>query len=557
MIVLGLITCIVLRAFTAQAKVDDSFAECLWFFYKETEPSGMDPDAKKICQMLKNEEYDYTYWYSNIYYATLYSVHHKIPLYSAYTLDPACLIEPERRNIWHLEPQIFHPQSPIHYMVPENRYTQNLFKGNQAISSDYSYTGYDRGHLNPNSFQYDDGRKATFTLTNAAPMIRRFNQKHWKNWEGKLRDYLLKKLNRSRNLATAFIVTGTVPDPNVRIPHRVTSDDPPRVTVPSHIWTAVCYKHLSNDKKSFSFGYIGRNHPEEPDIRLMRVSDLNDELSGLYSKLSGTNQSIQIFADDCFGDNTRLFEVQSVFQKFINIPVNQVLGIENMCPAMKRKFSSDSTFLKQFKFNGNTGRISFDTMSTYYILAEMLKIYTGSACLITYAKPLKFVHDELRIREVSAWSDAVECLLVPEKQMIAADGSHCSSPSESDYNCQCNTGSETKPCCSSPCLYQDDLKGYRCYSDQTPIECSPRYSLITYNGKTCLNDYPCATYGYDYYWCKISLGYIKDDWDYCSPPLWNSETKNGKKCRSITACANYGYKYTWCYTDDDDNWDYC
>ncbi len=97
MLVLGLITCIVLRALSAQAKVVDSFEECKEFLYQGKEPSGMDQNAKKICQKLGNKRF---------YYATLYSVNYKIPLYSAYTLDPACSSSHGRTKNWRLEPQV-------------------------------------------------------------------------------------------------------------------------------------------------------------------------------------------------------------------------------------------------------------------------------------------------------------------------------------------------------------------------------------------------------------------------------------------------------------------
>uniref|UniRef100_A0A673JPI7 Uncharacterized protein n=1 Tax=Sinocyclocheilus rhinocerous TaxID=307959 RepID=A0A673JPI7_9TELE len=321
MFVLGLITCVVLRAFSAQAKVVHSFNECDEFFYLGTKPRGMDQNAKKICQKLENRGF---------YYATLYSVHHKIPLYSAYTLDPRCPSDTERKDIWQLEPQVtmsLIQKTFIHQFIKLlvfingcpllrgcDQITQNLYKENQAISSYYSGTGYDRGHLNPSCFQCGDGRKATFTLTNAAPMTVRFNRKHWRNWE---RTYLIQKLVMDGGFSAAYIVTGTVPDPNVWIPHRGTSEEPERVSVPSHIWTAVCYKHDTDNSKSLSFGYMGRNHPAEPNIRLMSVSDLNDQLSRLYSELSGTHQSIKIFVDDCFGVNNKLVEVQGMFQKLI------------------------------------------------------------------------------------------------------------------------------------------------------------------------------------------------------------------------------------------------
>ncbi|KAI7791507.1 hypothetical protein IRJ41_020064, partial [Triplophysa rosa] len=70
MFVLGLLTCITLRAFSAQAKVVTSFSECSTFFYKGKAPEGMDQNAKEICQKLENKPF---------YYATLYSVSHRIP----------------------------------------------------------------------------------------------------------------------------------------------------------------------------------------------------------------------------------------------------------------------------------------------------------------------------------------------------------------------------------------------------------------------------------------------------------------------------------------------
>uniref|UniRef100_A0A8C1KME9 Uncharacterized protein n=1 Tax=Cyprinus carpio TaxID=7962 RepID=A0A8C1KME9_CYPCA len=216
--------------------------------------------------------------------------------------------------------------------------------------------------------------------------------------------------------------------------------------VPSHIWTTVCYKHHKDDK---------------PNICLMSVSELNDELN---------------FADDCFGDNNKLTKVMEAFQKLINLSVNQ-------------------------------------------------------HCFISH---VFLFFQEKEKRQVSAGPDAVECQLVPENQKIAADSSRCSSVTESDYKCQCNTGGETKPCCSSPCLYQNKLNGYRCYSDQKLIECSPPYSFITDKGERCLDNHPCGTYGEKYYWCKTAYS-----WDYCSPPLWNSKTKKGQYCCSNDTCAKY------------------
>ncbi|KAF4115027.1 endonuclease domain-containing 1 protein-like [Onychostoma macrolepis] len=317
MFALGLLTCIVLGALSAQAKVSNDF-DCKEFFYKDIEPTGMDQNAKKICQWTSKPSY---------YYATLYSVHHRIPLYSAYRFDPACSSDSGSSSTWHLEPQISQPTSQMYYMVREDQKTQKSYKENQAISSDYTDSGFDRGHLYPNSFQCSDGRTATFTLTNAAPMDRCFNRIHWKDWESALRSFLEGKLKSGGASTTAYIVTGIVPSATERIPRRGTSGDSGRVTVPSHIWTAVCYKHNSDDTKSFSFSYMGENKPE-PGIRLMSVSDLNNQLKGLYSG----NPKIKIFKDDCFGD-TKSDEVKTKFQKLMSLDVPNTL---------KRTSSSDS-----------------------------------------------------------------------------------------------------------------------------------------------------------------------------------------------------------------------
>ncbi|KAK7149124.1 hypothetical protein R3I94_008663 [Phoxinus phoxinus] len=563
MFVLGLLTCLVLRAFIAQAKVADNFNECKGFFYKDKEPGGMDQNAKKICQ-----EYEH----GGSYYATLYSVTHRIALYSAYTFDPQCSSTTGSFNNWHVEPQISDPKSKTKMMVLEkdlSKYdlTEDVIKKYQAMSSDYSDTGYDRGHLNPNSFNCDEGRKATFTLTNAAPMDPCFNRIYWKDWEKDLRKFLKQQLDsdydkKSKDTSTIYIVTGTVPAENLRIPQKEISKDPKnreRVTVPTHIWTAVCYKHPSDDKKSFSFGYMGENRPAEPDISMMSVSNLNKRLSKLYSELSGTPQSVKIFVDDCFEDNNKLNKVQKAFKKLIDLPRNQRVQItsdaQNILGAVKRATSSDSlSSTSNVKVRKVEGELVLDSMITYLTMSEEMKSLDESACLITNAKPLsKIVHGELKKRQVSGGSDAVECLLVPEKQKTAADGSQCLSVSDSSGGCKCTLVDKTKPCCSSPCLYQHKLKGYRCNSGQTLIECSPRYSLVSAHGHRCKDDHPCATYGEDYYWCNTVSG----GWDYCSPPLWRSKAINGKLCLSNHACAKYGSRKPWCYTDDKGNYAKC
>nr|XP_023659418.1 endonuclease domain-containing 1 protein-like [Paramormyrops kingsleyae] len=244
MVLLCLLTCVLLGALSAQAEVVQSFQNCSEFFYKGKEPTGMDENAQKICQKYGN--------HPNPFFATLYSEYHRIPLYSAYIFKHRTGNTQARKAQWFIEPQISGFNN-YEMMSSESEFNISVIKVNQAINDDYKDTGYDRGHLNPYSFQVGDGRVATFTLTNAAPMDACFNRVHWKEWETELRDIIQEKLRADRNKATAYIVTGTIPTPSYRIPKKGEFDedeerDLDRVTVPTHVWTALCYKQLENLK---------------------------------------------------------------------------------------------------------------------------------------------------------------------------------------------------------------------------------------------------------------------------------------------------------------------
>lgn len=93
------------------------------------------------------------------------------------------------------------------------------------------------------------------------------------------------------------------------------SEEAECVTRSSHIWTAVSNQHEAHDRKTVSFSYLGENHPGR-GIRLMSVSNLNIRLSEHYSKLSDTCRSIEIFADNCFGDSNKL--IHNVWHNVLN-----------------------------------------------------------------------------------------------------------------------------------------------------------------------------------------------------------------------------------------------
>uniref|UniRef100_A0A8C0H4G4 Endonuclease domain-containing 1 protein-like n=1 Tax=Chelonoidis abingdonii TaxID=106734 RepID=A0A8C0H4G4_CHEAB len=256
--------CILLWVGLVLAEVG-SFSGCYKYFYQDAEPCGFaTANTTKICQR-----------YSNLYhFATLYDRPQRIPRWSAYTLgDPNCPEQARKMSQWFVEPQV----SPKMTTEAESTLSLDERRSSQAISKDYEDMSYDRGHLNPNAFQCNVGRTVTFTLTNTAPMNPYFNQVHWSKLEKTLKAQLT---GSCRNVGgKPYLVTGAVPRDRNR-PYN-------RVSVPSHVWTAVCCDHADNNRK-FSFAFIGENK-EASSLQIIPVEQLNTELLHLY-KTPGPQQ---------------------------------------------------------------------------------------------------------------------------------------------------------------------------------------------------------------------------------------------------------------------------
>ncbi|KYO25554.1 endonuclease domain-containing 1 protein-like [Alligator mississippiensis] len=217
---------------------------------------------------------------------------------------------------WFVEPQLKDGNTCTEMKIEsKSGLTKDYRKSTQAICEDYENTNYDRGHLNPNSFQCDSGRTATFTLTNAVPMDPCFNRIHWGKLEKSLKDKLRKNcLNES---GTAYLVTGAVGSTE-KIPKENGDKEGDRnrtydrVVVPSHIWTAVCCDHKYNNNLKFSFAFLAENK-EEPKLRVFSAEQLNEELRKMYK-----SQNIRVLADDCNAQSPKTDEVIKSMKKDLN-----------------------------------------------------------------------------------------------------------------------------------------------------------------------------------------------------------------------------------------------
>ncbi|KAL4641659.1 hypothetical protein GN956_G10378 [Arapaima gigas] len=533
------------------AEVVTNFSpHCNDFFYMGKEPEGIANDAVKICQRYKGK----------YYYATLYSTKYRIPLYSAYTLNPSAKHDLKaKKTIWFIEPQISSMDSKPDMSLSllgsgsEQQYHQ------QAANKDYEFSGFDRGHLNPSNYQHDEERHATFTLTNAVPLDPSFNRIHW-NRVGKATKRFLHLFSDE---GTAYIITGAVPTEE-RIPRKNEFDEDTnkeyhRVSIPSHIWTAVCYRHSSNKSESFSFAYIGTNEVRT-NINVMSIADLSERLTVLYR-----NSGVTIFEDDCDGSTPHSQEMLEKYQKTELNQIDRFYLPEHLKMIYEVSLSSYGVSYDSIEtFQGNYPYISHleiidkpRDIVTWFNKVENLKRETKTVCVLQ----APFSYPGSQPVEAQDKVDPLEkekettCIMLPEKSVEGsvetADGTRCVK-GETCSNHKCHTMQGEKECCSSPCLYDHVKNAFMCKSGTKEIICSPQYSVVTYKGEKCRDDHPCGTYGKAYYWCLTM-----NSKDYCSPPYIRTKSLVGQKCRSDHPCGTHGYSYNWCYINNNNNWMYC
>ncbi|XP_063397518.1 endonuclease domain-containing 1 protein-like [Mytilus trossulus] len=229
-----------------KSEVSPNFTRCKdRFFYQNTAPTlkGL-VGSTQICQRLGNQ----------YYYATEYDTTNRIPYYSANTLS----FDRRGRRIggWFVEPQLSNENDPSMVDISMANNDIATFGIRQAVNVDYTRSGYDRGHLNPQLYncETEDSRKATNSLTNIAPQVSSFNQGIWNVFETTL--YNISKKYCNFVGARRYFITGVLPSKNQFISNE-------RVNIPSHYWTAVCCDSSSAKgdlrKEGWSAGFIGEN----------------------------------------------------------------------------------------------------------------------------------------------------------------------------------------------------------------------------------------------------------------------------------------------------------
>ncbi|KAF3698253.1 hypothetical protein EXN66_Car013934 [Channa argus] len=348
-----------------------------------------------------------------------------------------------------------------------------------------------------------------------------FNRVHWEEWEAAVKKILREQHPTAGQSGTAYLVTGVVPASSDRILRMEVLDDPNtrefnRVTIPTHVWTAVCYISPLDEKESFSFGYIGVNQPHG----ILHVRTIKD-VTGLLSKLYGGN-NLKIFEEDCFFQNLK--SEQMVKKLYTEIQKKQASRLNLSPDAMNILYTAQS--FSDSEITSHPAKIGlitdtkkelvFNTIDAWWKAAEEIKFVSGLACPLV---PLNSLDLKMKNEQPRKWF----AILLLRIWMVAAP----------------------------PCLYNEEAGDYYCSNGLMTKPCSPRYSDITFNGKKCRSDHTCGKHGKNYYWC-----YTDHSWEYCSPPLPLGVTGSGKRCRAESNCAMYENKYFSC-ENEDGKWEKC
>ncbi|XP_029442841.1 endonuclease domain-containing 1 protein-like [Rhinatrema bivittatum] len=270
----------------ADSKVDQNFNGCLGSFYGASPPQGFNQlsgGLAYICQMYDN--------FNNPFYASLYSTQLRIPLFSAHVLDFRPGQQTGNSQTFRVEPQLVATNLPQEMLLQTDAEKAirnnkipgvpgNLIRQNQSVNADYEGSGYHKGHLNPDAHHPDGpSQRATYTLTNVAPMSASLNSGSWRASE-------LRTRNIAPNCTTMYVVTGVIPGNNW-----IGENGQQRVRVPSHLWSAYCCRRAN--QAPLSGGALAQNGINS--VQTYSVAQLQARLNNLLSP--GAN--VHIFQNDC------------------------------------------------------------------------------------------------------------------------------------------------------------------------------------------------------------------------------------------------------------------
>lgn len=263
---------------SVHADVVDRFEDapdCLEYFYQQKVPEwgSSTPGAARLCQRFVNR----------YHFATLYDTKHRIAVYSAYVFQPSNGGGREKR--WFVEPQLvkatWQAEMQDGYWLGKDN--PGVYLGEQqALNEDYTNSGFDRGHLNPNGHHAVPSRNATFTLTNVVPQNPKLNQNEWRIHESELTTLFLEKCSK------AYVLVGAVPSAD----NWIVKNDVKRVNIPDYIWNAYCC--VDNNGRPIQSGAATARNTEANVVQRVTV----EQLEGFLQQFSNVPVG-ELFYNSC------------------------------------------------------------------------------------------------------------------------------------------------------------------------------------------------------------------------------------------------------------------
>ncbi|KAK1152503.1 endonuclease domain-containing 1 protein-like [Acipenser oxyrinchus oxyrinchus] len=287
---------ITLWSVNATVLMSDTFqnSPCMKFFYKNQELTGFeDSNYARICQSFRDR----------YYFASLYDKERRIPLYSASLFnykDPLDKETDMSNEHWKYEAQLAYPSQNGNMQQIDSKVKDDpIIKQSQPVEIDYNKlyqkVKYTRGHLNPNSYMGSKSSKAsTFTVTNAPPQPRGFNQEQWRNTENRMLGLLNDKCH---------VVSGVIP---YQAEKWIPDNTERRVAVPEFVWMAYCcpdHQPPTGAVLGHSDGSGTVTIGEGADKLQFKPAEIKDievcQLEAILSSRLQPKNPISIFKDGC------------------------------------------------------------------------------------------------------------------------------------------------------------------------------------------------------------------------------------------------------------------
>ncbi|XP_041849764.1 endonuclease domain-containing 1 protein-like [Melanotaenia boesemani] len=253
----------------------ENVPECTMFFYKEKVPAwgATTPGVARLCQRFVNR----------YHFATLYDTDHRIAVYSAYQFQPSNGGGREKR--WFVEPQLVNMSWPAEmkdgYSLGKDN--PDIYLGErQALNEDYTNSGFDRGHLNPNGHHAVPSRNATFTLTNVVPQNPKLNQNSWMIHESQLTDLFRDKCSK------AYVLVGAIPSAD----NWIVKNNVKRINIPDYLWNAYCC--VDNNGRPIQSGAATARNTEDNWVEKLSLDELEEFLQQFSNQPVG-----ELFYNKC------------------------------------------------------------------------------------------------------------------------------------------------------------------------------------------------------------------------------------------------------------------